>query len=778
MSGFIEQVLSELRSLPGYRGQILSVSELPARPGRVGEEIPLSPRVSAVLQGRGIKRLWTHQVEAIGAVRRGESVAIAAGTASGKTLCFLIPIAEELERNPRARALLLYPTKALAQDQLRKLEEFGAGELFEAHTYDGDTPQPRRRFIRRSAHVVLSNPDMLHLGILPYHHLWVDFFRNLRFVVIDEMHVYAGVFGSHTANVLRRLRRICRHYGSSPQFICCSATIGNPGELAEQLTGLRHRVVADDGSPQGRRALVMWNPPLIHPRVGHRRSANMEAAELLAFMARRGIRTIVFTLARRQAELIVRYAREKLGSHSAAERIMAYRGGYLPEERRAIERALFEGKLIGVVATSALELGIDIGDIQVVIMAGYPGRNSSLWQRAGRAGRRQEESLAILVALPTSIDQYVVSHPEWVLDNANERIFINPSNPYILAAHLMCAAYEQPIDPAELELFGESAEDLLGLLAEKGFVIKRHRWHWIDPTHFPASMISIRSASGAGYDIYVRTEAGQLELLGTIDDRSAFWMVHPGAVYLHGGETYVVLELDVDGRRVIVAPADVNYYTEAISVSDISIEEPDAERQAGGVRWCAGWVSVAWRVVAFRRREQVTERELDTIPLDLPEQRYRTTGMWIVLGEGEVALIERAGHHLMGSIHALEHAVVNLLPLFAQCDPRDVGGASYAYHPDTMAPTIFIHDAYPGGVGISRSLFGRLGEVLAAVADRIAGCPCEEGCPQCVQNPSCGDNNQPLDKAGALVLARHLAAAVAGAAHGRVTASEDKGSDS
>lgn len=754
----LRSLVEELRASPEYRGQVVFLGETQPRPARWADEIPaLSPLAVEALKRQGVERLYSHQAEAIAAALAGEHVTVAAGTASGKTLCFLVPIAEALHRRPTARALLIYPTKALSQDQLRKLADFGAGEVFHAETYDGDTPPARRRLVRRRAQVVLTNPDMLHVGILPYHSNWADFFRELRYVVLDEVHVYTGVFGAHTANVIRRLRRVAAQYGSQPTFICCSATVGNPGELAETLTGLPQRVVADDGSPQAGKLIMMWNPPLIDRRAGQRRSANMEAAELLAWLVRQGVRTIVFTLARRQAELIARYARDRLPDR-LREKVTAYRAGYLPEQRRAIERRLFDGDLLGVVATSALELGIDIGGLDAVIMAGYPGRVSSFWQRAGRAGRRHQQALVALVALETGVDQYIMSHPDYLLDQSSERILFDPQNPYILAGHLMCAAYELPIAPEETALFGPKATELLEILEEERYVTRRQRWHWLSPDLYPAGLIGLRSASGAGYDIFVRLAEGHEELLGTVDDAAAFRVVHPGAVYLHEGTTYLVTELDIDARRAIVVPLDADYYTQPLATSHVTPGAVEEDRDAGdGLHWCLGELQVTEQVIGYRKRRQVTEQDLGTEPLDLPAKEFETQGLWIAVGQKELFLLAQHGRDLLGSLHAVEHALIAVVPLFVLCDERDIGGASYPSAPGMGTPAIFLYDGYPGGVGIVRAAFQRLGEILAATADLIAACPCEAGCPSCIQSAGCGDGNWPLDKAGAAELAAHLA---------------------
>lgn len=758
----VQTFLEELRSSEAYQGQIEHVEVLPARPARYGDlQTPFRPEVESILKTLGIERLYAHQTQAIEAISEGKNVVIAAGTASGKTLCYMIPLAEQIYADPQTRALLIYPTKALAQDQLGKLRQFGAGEVFSADTYDGDTPQNRRRRVKREAQVVLTNPDMLHIGILPYHGTWADFFRHLKYVVLDEVHVYRGVFGSHTANIMRRLRRIAAHYGSQPQFICSSATIGNPQQLAERLVGLDFEVVQEDSSPQGRRFFVLWNPPLIDKDLGQRRSGNMEAAELTSKLVKRGIRTLTFTLARRQAELILQYIREQLGDWKLTDRLMAYRGGYLPAERREIEQRLFSGELLAVVATSALELGVDIGGLDAVVMTGYPGSISSTWQQVGRAGRGQQDSLAVLIALSGGIHQYIMQHPDYLLETSRERVLVNPHNRFILGGHLLCAAYELPLVEEDAELFGPQMNDILTVLSEAGLVTKRQRWYWTGPDDtYPAAEISIRSSSGAGYDIVDATDE---RLIGTIDDNSAFWMTHLGAVYLHGGESYLVTELDIEAKTVAVEPAKVNYYTQAVTVSQVEVVATQDNRQlAGAGQVFLGEVNVKSQVVGYRKRRRLTERELGTFDLDLPAQNFETIGIWFPLSHQEAETLTTSGHHIMGSLHALEHALIGLLPLVALCDPHDIGGVSHLHHPDIGAGGIFVYDGYPGGVGICEEAYYRAEELLAAATDRIDNCPCEAGCPACVQSPSCGDNNQPLDKMGAAVLARLWAGQCAG----------------
>lgn len=746
-------LIDEIRAEPDYAGQILHLRDAPPRTATYAEFPPgLNAEVVAVLQRLGIAQFYSHQAAAVEAALRGEHVTVVSGTASGKTLTYLVPIAHALAASGTSRALLIYPTKALAQDQLRKLKDFGAGELFTAATYDGDTPQSQRRAIKKQAHVVLSNPDMLHIGMLPYHHTWSDFFANLKYVVLDEVHTYRGVFGSHTANVLRRLRRVAAHYGAQPQFLCCSATIGNPRELTEQLTGQAMTLIDQDGSPQGRRTFVFWNPPVIEKVTGRRRSGNLEAAELMARLVRHEVRHITFTLARSQAELILRYVRDLLSEAGLQDKVMAYRGGYLPKERRATEKQLFSGELLGVTATTALELGVDIGGLDAVIMTGYPGTIASTWQQAGRAGRGRQDALAVLIGLSGAVHQYVVHNPEYLLAGRSERAVVDPNNTFIRASHLLCAAYELPVDDADRRYFGEDMEALLEILGAAGYLAHRRRWYWVDPDGYPAADVSIRSASGAAFNIL---EAGPERLLGTIDAASAQRLAHPGAVYLHTGQTYLVEDLDLEHRVARVAAADVDYYTRPMVMSDVRRQEVLETRAASprlGLDLTG--LEVRGQVTGYRKVRQVTEQELETVDLDLPVDTYETTGVWL-LPRGDGLTPDEEPLDPAGALHALEHVLIGLLPLFVSCEPQDVGGVSSPLHPDVSSPAICLYDGFPGGVGLAQAILEAIPELLGGAAQRIADCPCADGCPGCVQQPACGSMNRPLSKSGALRLARH-----------------------
>ena len=762
--------LGSIKALKSYRDQIAHIERVPARKARYADiDPPVAGPIGEALRRQGITAFYSHQAEAIEAVRRGEHVVVVTSTASGKTLCYNVPVLESLESDPRARALYIYPTKALAQDQLGKLRLYEFPDL-KAATYDGDTPRQERPFIKSVSNLVLTNPDMLHVGILPYHTTWSDLFRNLRYVVIDEVHSYRGVFGAHVANIIRRLRRVAEHYGSRPQFVCTSATVREPGKLVKDLTGVDARVIDNDGSPSGEKTFVFWNPPMVERR-GERRSSNSEAVDLFTRLVESGTRTIVFTRARKTAELILRYARNELrdAGSSNVERIMSYRAGYRPAERREIERRLFSGELLGVTSTTALEVGVDIGGLDAVVMTGYPGSISSTWQQAGRAGRGVEQSLAVLVALDDPIDQYLMRDPGYFFAAEHERAIVDSQNPYILADHLVCAAYELPVENEEVEgLFGERAWEVLGVLGEMGQLEYRRRWYWAGG-EYPAKNVSIRSASSDSFNIVsvegrgispplAKGGAGGVGmLLGTVDSSSAFETVHPGAVYLHAGDSYVVTRLDVDERVAYVEQSNVDYYTTPGSRTSVKICEEAESRMLGETKVGFGDVTIASRVTHYWRKQLFTEKSIDRVLLDLPETSLKTEAVWIVLpGDLTDRLIGR-GFDLTGTIHAMEHVSIGILPLFAICDRNDVGGVSHPEHPDTEGlAAVFIYDGYPGGVGLARAAYDSIEEVLAAALRTVEDCGCEDGCPGCVQSPKCGSNNEPLDKAGAAFALREV----------------------
>ncbi len=743
--------VEHLSRVEGYAGQIVHVQDIPASDARYAEPAaPLPEALLARLREVGIEKLYTHQAKALDAVRAGRSIVIVTRTASGKTLCYNLPVLERLLANHSANALYLYPTKALAQDQHGKLEAFRLPPRIVTGTYDGDTPQQERPYLRQRGRIVLSNVDMLHHGILPNHTGWGRFFRRLEFVVVDELHYYRGVFGSHVGCILRRLRRICRHYGSHPQFIFTSATIANPAELAAKLCGLDPDVIDDDGAPRGPRKFVFWNPPVIG-NDGRRRSAHTEATSLFAGLVEGKIRNITFTKARRSAELLLRYAREQLVHFSPElrDRIMSYRAGYRPEQRRDIEQRLFSGDLLGVVSTDALELGVDIGGLDATVLTGYPGTISSTWQQAGRAGRGKDEALSIMVGLQDPLDQYLMTHPDYFFDRGHEEVLVDPENEYILPRHLACAAHELPLTREELSSFGANSEDLCWrMCAEDELLYRNGRFYWL-PDDYPAQHFGIRSSSSSIFRII--TASG--EQIGQVEAERAFREVHEGAIYLHAGETYRVTSLNLITKEAVVERGEFPYYTRTADETDLRVLETEESQPLGAATAYIGRVEVTNRVIAYRKVDLYTDALEGLEPLDLPEQRFETEGVWFTIPHSVVRKLEDDGFELMGSIHAIEHAAIGLTPLVASCDRWDVGGISHPYHPDTGGlPAIFIYDGYPGGVGIARACHLRLKQLLADTLDLLQHCPCEDGCPSCVHSPKCGSNNEPLDKGGALRL--------------------------
>jgi DEAD/DEAH box helicase domain-containing protein len=759
------ELLEELRRLPPYQGQLAAEPRrIPPRPARYGElEQPLPEALRASLLSAGIERFYTHQAEAINRARRGEDVTVVTTTASGKTLCYNVPVIERLLQRKAARALYLFPTKALAQDQLGKLRASGLYALLRPATYDGDTPRAERPLVRRTARVVLSNPDMLHVSVLPHHASWGSFLANLEFVVLDEVHTYRGLFGSHVAAVLRRLARLCDHYGARPQFICCSATIANPSELVRWLTGRETSVVDDDGSPAGAKTFALWNPPLLERESGQRRSANIEATWLFTELVRRGVRNLTFTKARVIAELILRYARQslELEAPDLVERVAAYRAGYTPTQRREIEQRLFRGDLLGVTATTALELGVDVGDLDACLMVGYPGTIASLWQQAGRAGRARQESLAVLIALDGPLDQFLMRHPDYLFERAPEHAALDPHNPYVLLRQLLCAAHEMPLTEADAALFGAEMGEVAQVLEEAGQLRRvGERWYWAG-AGYPAADVDIRSAGGSPYTI-MDLEAGvggeRWAVLGTADPQTALQVVYPGAVYLHQGETYLVERLDVESRTAWALRAQVEYYTTPRATSEVRIERQFESRRLGSTACALGEVTVRHQVIGYRRQRLLSETLLATVELDLPPREFRTEALWFVVPDPLVIAAAREGIDLTGAVHALEHAVVALAPLRVMCDLGDLNGASHPNHPDLALPAVFIYDDNPGGAGLADRCYAEAVQLFQQTLDNIARCPCLEGCPSCIQSPKCGSNNQPLDKRGAAWLLERLLA--------------------
>lgn len=757
-------VLGRLTTGASRAARITHTEHLPPRIGTHADwPRQIRPEVVDAVQAAGIERPWAHQARTAEHALRGESVVVATGTASGKSLAYLAPVLSALldgSEAPSGRgttALYLAPTKALAADQRRAVADLAAplGTGIRAAVYDGDTPVEEREWVRQYANYVLTNPDMLHRGILPGHPRWSSFLRALRYVVIDECHTYRGVFGSHVAQVLRRLRRVCARYGSSPVFLLASATAADPAVAATRLTGLPVVEITDDSSPRGEVVFALWEPPLteLHGEQGApiRRTATAESADLLTDLAVQGVRTVAFVRSRRGAELIALIAQERLAEvdRSLSDRVAAYRGGYLPEERRALERALHSGDLLGLAATTALELGMDVAGLDAVVLAGYPGTRASLWQQAGRAGRAGQGALAILVARDDPLDTYLVHHPEALFRQPVESTVLDPDNPYVLAPHLCAAAAELPLTEADLELFGPATEELMPQLEQRRLLRRRATaWHWTRRER-AADLTDIRGEGGQPVQI---VEATTGRLLGTVDASAAHATVHEGAVHLHQGRSYLVKQLDLEDSVALVEEASPPYSTTARDTTAISILETTTEVPWGDARLCFGSVEVTNQVVSFLRRKLISGEVLGESRLDLPPRTLRTRAVWWTVTDDQLEDARVAPEALGGALHAAEHASIGMLPLFATCDRWDIGGVSIPLHPDTLLPTVFVYDGHPGGAGFAERAFHTAARWLTATREAIAACECESGCPSCIQSPKCGNGNDPLDKKAAIRL--------------------------
>ncbi|MFW3170163.1 DEAD/DEAH box helicase [Geodermatophilus sp. CPCC 206100] len=712
----------------------------------------VGPELRERLAAHGVDTPYRHQVEAAELAHDGRHVVVATGTASGKSLAYQLPALARLAEDPRACVLYLAPTKALARDQLASVAALADPSVRPA-AYDGDTPMEEREWVRRHSRWIVTNPDMLHRGVLPAHQKWSSTLRRLAYVVVDECHAYRGVFGSHVGHVLRRLRRICRRYGTEPVFLLASATVAEPAAAATRLVGAPVAAVTDDGSPRPGATFALWEPPLTERTGEHgaplRRSAAADAATLLADLVERDARTLAFVRSRRSAESVAEQARRVLldrGRGDLARRVDSYRGGYLPEERRELERALSAGELLGVATTNALELGIDIAGLDAVVLAGYPGTLASLWQQAGRAGRAQRESLVVFVARDDPLDHYLAHHPRAVFGRPVEATVTDPTNPYVLGPQLCCAAAELPLAPADLADFGgPAAEARVEELVAEGLLRRRPTgWYWAGRGR---PDVDIR---GSGLEPVTIIEGATGRLLGTVDGDAAHATVHTGALYVHRGETYVVDEFCVEDATAVVHAESPEWTTVARDVTDLSVVSTDRSRRLGEVGAHTGVVDVTNQVVAYQRRRLGTGEVLAEFPLDLPARQLRTRAVWLTLDERAVARAEVDDVALPGSLHAAEHAAIGILPLLATCDRWDLGGVSTALHPDTGAATIVVYDGHPGGAGFAERGFAVLRRWLQATRATVASCECESGCPSCVQSPKCGNGNDPLDKAGAV----------------------------
>jgi len=727
-------------------------------PARVGEPAAWPLWTPELLReqfaARGIARPWVHQVETAELAWSGQSVVVATGTGSGKSLGYQLPALTALLDDDRARVLYLSPTKALAGDQLRSLTSLSIPGL-RAATYDGDTPTDERDWVRAHANWILSNPDMLHRGILPGHSRWASFLRRLRFVVVDECHAYRGLFGAHVALILRRLRRLCQSYGSEPTFVLASATVADPAVSAGRLVGTAVRGVIRDGSPRGATTFGLWEPPLTSLRGENdapvRRAAGAEAARLLADLVVEGARTLAFVRSRRGAELTALSAQRHLaeaGLEELAARVVPYRGGYLAEERRAIEAALSSGELLGVAATNALELGLDVSGLDAVVIAGFPGTLASLWQQAGRAGRSGAASLVVFVARDDPLDTYLAHHPEAVFGRPVEASVFDPENPYVLGPQLCCAVAELPLRPDELDLFGgRAAERVLEQLVRAGLLRRRPvGWYW---TSRDRPLADIRGSGGPPVAV---VDGADGSLIGTVDAGAAHTSVHEGALYLHQGRSYVVDTLDLEDAVALVHAEEPDWTTSARDLTDIAIVSARTSTRYGPVTVAFGTVDVTNQTISYLRRRLSTNEVMDDTPLDLPARQLRTRAVWYSLDQQALDAVGLAEAELPGAAHAAEHAAIGLLPLFATCDRWDIGGVSTARHPDTGSLTVFVYDGHAGGAGFAERGHAAVAAWLTATRDAIVACECMSGCPSCVQSPKCGNGNEPLDKGGAIVL--------------------------
>jgi DEAD/DEAH box helicase domain-containing protein len=726
-----------------------TVASLPPREATLVKFPDLQPELSEALRKMGASRLYSHQLEAYERVRAGENVVVATATASGKSLCYKIPAFQNALGRAKSRAVFLYPTKALAQDQLGKIKDFGLRGVHPA-TYDGDTPHALRANIRRRSNILLTNSDMLNIGILPNHEAWGDFLRNLEIVAVDEAHVLRGVFGSHVAAVLRRLRRVARLHGGDPQFVLTSATIANPQDLAESLTGLPFALVDNDGASTGERRVVFRNPPLLDKEKGERRSLLTEGALVFANLVSQGVRTIAFARTRKAAELIYRYAADRLGV-DGARRISPYRAGYTPRERREIEGRLFRGDLLGVVSTNALELGVDVGALDAVVCCGYPGSVASIWQQWGRAGRGKDPALAVYIPGRDSLDQFLFENPPRVLGRRVEAARVTMENPYILGPHLLAAAHEAPLDADDEEYFGPAYRSVAkAMMEDRALASSGGRLVYVGGDN-PARNISLRSASSE--TVLIADDEG--ELIGTAEATRAPSELHPGATYLHRGTAYEVESLDLRSHRAVARRVPNRYYTRPRVETDVEILEEIEERDlANGAVLHWGRVRTTDSVTFFKKVRVADDKEVGVYPLDLPDVVLETQALWFTLPplpKEARPSFESFG----GALHAGEHGLIGLLPLFAMCDRADIGGLSTPVHRQSRLPTVFVYDGYPGGVGISRRGFDAFESLARDTLGVITRCPCEKGCPACIQSPKCGNWNEPLSKDGAVSLLRY-----------------------
>lgn len=703
----------------------------------------LHPSLQKALRLRGIEQLYTHQREAFDKATSGTSFTAITPTASGKSLCYHLPVLQEIINDKSSRAIYLFPTKALAQDQKTDLNELieATGEEVLSYTYDGDTAPGIRTKIRKAGHIVMTNPDMLHSGILPHHTKWVSLFENLKYIVIDELHTYKGVFGSHVAHVIRRLKRICAFYGANPIFICTSATIKNPKELAESLTNEKHELITKSGAPVGKKTFIFYNPPIVNPTFGVRRSAVLEVRDLSKRLFEAGIQTIIFAKSRVRVEMLVTYLKSLTFNKIGDESIQGYRGGYLPSERRAIEKGLRDGSIQMVVSTNALELGVDIGQLQACIMTGYPGNIASAWQQAGRAGRRQEEALIIYVAQSTALDQYIVNHPTYFFGTHPEEVRINPDNIIILMDHLKCAAFELPFSMTDT--YGEfTVQELLAYLEEEGVLVKTStQWHWMSD-RFPAHEISLRSAAQENV-VIIDITAPKNKVIGEMDTYSAMTLLHEEAIYMHQGTQFQVEKLDWEEKKAYVREVEVDYFTDANLAVELKVLSEDKSAQYESTTVSYGDVGLLAIPTIFKKIRFNTHDNIGSGPISIPPMEMHTSATWMSFNMPE----NWSEEQLTDALNGAAYAMGSFIPLFVHCDRSDLSVVPQVKAVHNERPTIFIYDSYPGGIGLSEKVYDILLSLLDRTYQHVASCPCQHGCPSCIgAQDSIGENKKQVLK--------------------------------
>jgi DEAD/DEAH box helicase domain-containing protein len=744
----MREILDKIRKSTHYAGQFARIVHIPAEQIEllpIPEGLPLAVR--QYLESKSISGLYPHQVAAFDAVSRGENVIITTGTSSGKTLAFNLPVVSTLLTSKSSTAIYIYPTKALARDQTEKLHAVSGGNIT-LGTYDGDTPQGSRIYLRKNAQIIITNPDLLHVGILPYHTNWARFFSRLKFVVGDEAHYYSGILGTHVSEIMRRLRRVANLYGAHPQFLLASATLNNPEEFSFNLVGERFTHISGPQTHQHEKIFALFNPALVDAKTNTRRSYYKEAVWLTELLIREGKRTIVFSRSRRGVELITKYLKAALPKEMK-NLVSSYRAGYLKEERKAIEKKLKNGELLAVITTNALELGIDIGDLDATIIAGYPGTISSLFQESGRSGRNKN-SLTIFITSPNPLDQYFVKDPDYLFSKKFESVSVNPQNYYILKPHLKCAAFEYPlIKNVDSEYFGNAAVRIIDELSANEILENRNGKYYYAVRDYPASQVDIR---GSGGQEIALIDEDTDEILERISMKRALEEAFKGAVYMHLAETYVVKELNLSDKFALLKRSKVNYYTDSLELHKIEVKSILKERKTLGTTLYFGDVTVSERVVGFIMKQYGTDAKVGAKELDLPETHFDTKAFWFPLSEKAEKTVLKSGEEIPGTIHASEHLLVAMMPLLVVCDRNDVGGVSHPMHPDLERPGIFIYDGAEGGVGLSEKGFELFEDLVFAAYKTVATCPCEDGCPSCIYSPKCGNDNKPLSKKGAIVL--------------------------